>query len=361
MRIALVYDRINKFGGAEQVLLSLHRLYPEAPLYTAVYDPAGAPWAKVFPQVIPSFLQHLPWAKNHHELYPWLTPLAFESFNFNDFDVVISVTSAEAKAIITSPKTLHLCYCLTPTRYLWSHRKEYLSEPGLGRWLAPLQRRLQQNDLVYSRRPDTYVAISKTVQTRIKKYYGRESTVIYPPVETKKFHSVTVSQKGDYFLIVSRLVAYKRIDLAIRAFNRLKLPLVIVGQGRDKPRLRRLAGPTIQFTGWVSEAELIGYYQHCQALIMSQEEDFGITGVEAQAAGRPVISLARGGATETVIDNQTGILFKETTVDSLTGAVKQSEKRHWEPKLMIEQAKKFDQAVFLHKFKNLVEAQWQKY
>ncbi len=289
-------------------------------------------------------------------------PLAFESFNFTGFDVVISVTSAEAKAIITPPKTLHLCYCLPPTRYLWSHRKEYLSEPGLGFWLKPAQKYLQQNDLVYGQRPDEYIAISKTVQQRIKKYYKRDSRVIYPPVNVKNFEPRTSNLvPGDYFLIVSRLVAYKKIDLAIRAFNRLKLPLVIVGQGRDKPRLRRFAGPTIKFTGWVSAAELIGYYQHCQALIMPQEEDFGITSVEAQAAGRPVISLARGGATETVIDNQTGIFFKEATVDSLTGAVKQSEKRHWEPKLMIAQAKKFDQAVFLHKFKNLVEAQWQKY
>jgi len=301
-------------------------------------------------------------AKTHHELYPALMPLAFESFNFSGYDVVISVTSAEAKAIITPPKTLHLCYCLTPTRYLWSHRRAYLKEPGLGRWLKPLQRRLQQNDLVYAQRPDEYIAISKTVQRRIKKYYGRSSTVIYPPVDTKKFEPRTSNLVlGDYFLIVSRLVAYKRINLAIRAFNRLKLPLVIVGQGRDKARLRRLAGPTIKFAGWVSDDELIAYYQHCRALVMPQEEDFGITGVEAQAAGRPVICLARGGATETVVNNRTGIFFQEATVDSLTQAVKQFGVRRWESALMTAQAEKFDRKVFLNKFKNLVEVSWQKY
>lgn len=362
MRIALVYDRINKFGGAEQVLLGLHRLYPQAPLYTAVYQASGAPWAKVFPRVIPSFLQHWPWAKTHHELYPWLTAPAFEAFDFSGYDVVISVTSAEAKAIITRPQTRHICYCLTPTRYLWSHRKEYLAEPALGRWLKPLQRGLRQDDLVYSQRPDEYVAISKTVQKRIKKFYHRDSTIIYPPVDTRKFEVRSARYDvQDYFLIVSRLVSYKRIDLAIRAFNRLKLPLVIVGRGRDQSRLRRLAGPTIKFTGWVSDGELTGYYQHCRALIMPQEEDFGITGVEAQASGKPVICFARGGATETVVNNRTGIFFQTAAVDSLTQAVKQFGVRHWESALMTAQAHKFDQKVFLEKFKNLVEANWQKY
>lgn len=339
----MVYDRVNKWGGAEQVLLALHQIYPQAPLYTSVYDPHGAPWAKVFPQVIPSFLQYFPLAKNHHELYPWLTPLAFESFDFSGFDLVISVTSAEAKAIITRPETKHICYCLTPTRYLWSHQKEYLAEPGLGRWLKPLQRRLQQADLVYSQRPDEYIAISKTVQKRIKKYYKRSSKVIYPPVDTRKFK---IGEGKDYFLIVSRLVSYKKIDLAIKAFNRLKLPLIIVGGGRDEQRLRRLAGPTIKFTGWLSETGLIRLYQSCRALVMPQVEDFGIAAVEAQAAGRPVIAYGRGGATETVVAGKTGIFFEKPTVDSLAGAVKQFESRKWERKIMIDQAKKFDQEIF---------------
>ena len=349
MKVALVYDRVNKFGGAEQILIQLHRLWPEAPLYTAVYNPDKADWAKIFPKVIPSFLQRWPLAKNHHELYPALTPLAFESFDFSGYDLVISVTSAEAKAIITPPKTRHLCYCLTPTRYLWSHRQAYLAEPGLGRWLKPWQKQLQANDLVYAQRPDVYLAISKTVQARIKKYYKRDSTVIYPPVETQKF-SPPNFQPENYFLIVSRLVSYKKIDLAIKAFNRLKLPLVIVGQGREETRLKQLAGPLIKFTGWVDERQLVAYYQNCRALIMPQEEDFGISAVEAQAAGRPVIAFNRGGARETVLANRTGILFEKPTVDSLIGAVKQFDKLKWEPKLIMTQAKKFDQKVFLEKW-----------
>ncbi|MDP4030916.1 MAG: glycosyltransferase [Candidatus Beckwithbacteria bacterium] len=348
MTVALVYDRVNKFGGAEKILLALHQLWPKAPLFTAVYDPKGAPWAKVFPEVIPSFLQSFPWAKTHHELYPWLTPVAFESFDFKGYDLVVSVTSAEAKAIITRPETHHLCYCLTPTRYLWSHRQEYLQEPGLGSWLKPWQPYLRNNDLVYSQRPDTYIAISKTVQQRIKRYYRRDSTVIYPPVDTARFSRPRPRpRQPDYFLIVSRLVAYKQIDLAIQAFNRLKLPLVIIGQGRDRPRLERLAGPTISFTGWVSEVKLIAYLQNCQALIMPQEEDFGIAAVEVQAAGRPVIAFGRGGATETVINHQTGWLFPKMQVDSLIAAVKQFKARPFETKKLILQAKKFDTKIFM--------------
>ncbi len=351
MKVALVYDRINKFGGAEQVLLQLHRLYPQAPLYTAVYDPERALWAKVFPKVVPSFLQKWPLAKTHHELYPWLMPLVFESFDFSGYDLVISVTSAEAKAVITRPGTRHICYCLTPTRYLWSHQKEYLSEPGLGRWLKPAQAYLQKNDLVYAQRPDEYIAISRTVQKRIKKYYGRESVVIYPPVDTQKF--LPSSRLEDYFLLVSRLVAYKKIDLAIKAFNQLGRRLIIVGRGRDSRRLKSLAGPTISFTGWISDGQLADYYRNCQALIMPQEEDFGIVAVEAQAAGRPVIAYNRGGARETVVANQTGLFFNEATVDSLIQAVKQFESRAWESRLILAQAEKFEVRNFLKSWQTL--------
>lgn len=360
MKVALVYDRVNKFGGAEQVLLALHKIWPEAPLFTAVYNRKTAAWAERF-LVKPSWLQGWPGAKTHHEFYPWLTPLAFESFDFSGYDVVISVASAEAKAILTPPKTLHLNYCLTPTRYLWSHQKEYLAEPGLGRWLSPWQKRLQQNDLVYAQRPDEYIAISKTVQRRIKKYYQRDSSIIYPPVEMDKFHSDTVSQESDYFLIVSRLVAYKRIDLAIKAFNYIRRPIVIVGTGRDKARLKRLAGPTVKFAGWVSKEKLIDLYQHCRALVMPQEEDFGIAAVEAQAAGRPVIAWNQGGARETVQDQVTGILYAKNRVDSLTGAVKQFEERQFVPAVIIKHAKKFDESIFMINFKNKVEAEWQKH
>lgn len=357
MKLAFVYDRINKLGGAEKILLALHQAYPQAPFYTAVYNPGSAPWAKAL-KIKASFLNHFPLAKTHHEFYPWLTSLAFESFNFDQFDVVVSVTSAEAKAIITKPETLHLCYCLTPTRYLWSHRRQYTHDPVLGRFLRYWLPYLQQVDLINARRPDVYAAISKTVQTRIRQYYHRDSVVIYPPVNTVKF---SFQPAQDYFLLVSRLVSYKNIDLAIQAFNQLRQKLIIVGFGREESRLKQIAGPTIKFKGQVTDQELAKLYQHCQALIMPQEEDFGIVSLEAQASGKPVIALQSGGAVETIINHQTGILFKQPAVDSLVSAMKQFNSRSWNQAFIQAQAKKFATRIFVTNFTNLVEDQWQNH
>jgi glycosyltransferase involved in cell wall biosynthesis len=371
VKIAIVYDRINKFGGAERVLQTLHQLWPQAPLYTAVYNPQTAKWARVF-DLRSSFLQHFPLAKTHHELYPWLTSLAFESFNFDHYDVVISVTSAEAKAVITKPKTLHLCYCLTPTRYLWSHQHLYQQTPGLGIWnrlgrlvFSRTKNYLQQLDLIAAARPDVYLAISQTVKKRIKKYYHRHSTVIYPPVDTVKFSQrKNTSYKipaSKYFLVVSRLTPYKRIDLAIKACSRLKQNLIIVGSGREAKQLKKIAGPGIFFVGAVSDDDLLGLYQHCLALIMPQEEDFGLVAVEAQAAGKPVIAFDQGGARETVVPGQSGIFFNQPTVDSLSSAVKQFMSCSWNQRQIRAQAKKFDQAIFKKKIKSFVEDKWQQH
>jgi len=371
MKIALIYDRVNKFGGAERVLLALHQLWPQAPLYTAVYNPPTAPWAKTF-DVRPSFLQKFPLAKTHHELYPWLTPLAFESFKLDDYDVVISITSAEAKAVITQPSTLHICYCLTPTRYLWSHHQQYIDSPGLGAWsqlgrqvFKLTQNKLKQLDLHLASRPDKYLAISKTVQARIKKYYRRSSAVIYPPVDFAKFSQPSTIKyqlpATNYFLLVSRLNSYKQIGLAISAFNQLNQNLVIVGTGREQGRLKQLAGPFIHFTGSLKDDQLVKLYQRSQALIMPQLEDFGIVALEAQAAGKPVIALHAGGALETIISKQTGLFFKSSTVDSLIQAVKQFKSRSWDKQTIQAQAKKFDKKIFQQQFKNYLEKQWQKH
>lgn len=361
MKVALVYDRVNKFGGAEQVLKALHLLWPQAPLYTAVYNQKTSPWAKSF-KIKPSFLQSFPMAKTHHELYPMLTPIAFETFNFDRYDVVISITSAEAKAIITKPQTLHLSYCLTPTRYLWSHWHQYLNVPGLGflskigqvvfRQTSPY---LQKLDHLISKRPDQYLAISTTVQKRIKQYYQRDSSIIYPPVNTAHF---SFKPSKDYFLLVSRLVPYKKVDLAIKAFNRLGHKLVIVGSGRYQSSLKKIAKTNIEFRGQVSNSALIKLYQNCQALIMPQEEDFGIVAIEAQASGKPVIALKRGGVLDTIVPNQTGLLFNESTVDSLTQAVKQFSLCKWNHQLIQAHAQQFDLKYFLPKFKSYTEAQW---
>ncbi|MCJ7804277.1 glycosyltransferase [Patescibacteria group bacterium] len=352
MKVALVYDRVNKIGGAERVLEVLHEIWPEAPLYTAVYYPAGAPWAKKF-KVIPSFLNKFPLAKRHHEVYPWLTPLAFESFDFTDFDLVISITSAEAKGIITKPKTKHLCYCLTPTRYLWSGYHDYFFNKGL-RWLVqPIVDWLRGWDKIAAQRPDKYLAISQEVQRRIKKYYRRESIVVYPPVDKEKFYPAEKKQKGDYFLIVSRLVSYKKIDLAIKAFNQLKIPLKIIGEGNEKNRLKEMAKGNIEFLGELTDQELLSYYQNCRALIFPQNEDFGLVPLEAQACGKPVIAFAGGGALETIIEGKTGTFFKSQSVKALMEKVKSFKDKDYQPADCRKNAEKFDKEIFKKKFEQL--------
>ncbi len=364
MKIALVYDRVNKFGGAEQILLALNQIWPQAPLYTAVYNSQTALWAKQF-KVKTSFLQKLPLAKTHHELYPLFTPLAFESLDLNDFDIVISITSAEAKAIITKPKTLHLCYCLTPTRYLWSHKQEYLNSPGLGVW-SKLGKAvfkytlpyLKQLDYLTSKRPDQYLAISTNIQKRIKKYYHQNSKLIFPPVNTGDFRW---QPSKDYFLLVSRLVPYKKVDLAIKAFNQLNQKLVIVGSGREKRALQKLAKSNIEFKGQLDQKQLVKLYSEAKGLIMPQDEDFGIVAIEAQSSGKPVIALGRGGALDTVIDKKTGLFFDSPTVDSLLRAMKQFSLHKWDHQLIQNHAKLFDASIFKNKFKSLVEEKWQQH
>mgnify|MGYP001576611422 CR=1 FL=1 len=325
MKIALVYDRVNKWGGAERVLLALHEMFPDAPLYTSVYDKKRTPWARVFPKIYTSFLQKVPFAKSNHEFFGWLMPFIFENFNFDKYDLVISVTSEAAKGIITKPKTKHICYLLTPTRYLWSHYDLYFKNKFLRFISKPFINYLKIWDKVASQRPDKIIAISTEVKNRIKKYYGRDSEIIFPPVKShcKKY----LSENHAYYLIVSRLVHYKRVDLAIKAFNKLKLPLVIVGSGSQINNLKLIARNNIKFAGEVSEDELVKYYMGAKALIMPQEEDFGITSIEAQFFGVPVIAYNKGGSLDTVINNRTGIFFLKQEVDSIVSAVAQFNQR----------------------------------
>lgn len=294
-RVAIVYDRVNKWGGAERVLLALHEIFPDAPLYTSVYDSKNAPWAKVFPEVKSSFLQKFPFAKSNHEFLAPLMPRAFESFMLTDFDVVISVTSEAAKGVKTKPGTLHICYCLTPTRYLWSGYGEYFKDPFLRTISKPVIDYLKKWDKKVSKRPHKMVAISSEVQKRIKKYYGRNSSVVFPPVTIPGYGQSIMKYPKRYFLVVSRLdYGYKKVDLAVRAFNKLGFPLVIVGTGREEKKLKSMAKSNIRFVGKVSEKELAKHYSRAKALIMPQEEDFGIVAVEAQSMGVPVIAFKKG-------------------------------------------------------------------
>ncbi|MDO8621224.1 MAG: glycosyltransferase [Candidatus Levybacteria bacterium] len=367
MKTALVYDRVNKWGGAERVLLALHKLFPDAPLYTSVYDKKKAPWAKVF-DVRTSFLQNFPFA-TRHELYATLMPLAFESFSFDEYDLVISVTSEAAKGIIVKPGTLHICYCLTPTRYLWSAYDDYFKNPYFKFISKPIVSYLRTWDKIAAQRPDAYLAISKEVQGRIKKYYDRESEVVYPPLseafsslassvqlKTQELNAKILNAKRlPYFLIVSRLVPYKRIDLAISAFNKLKLPLKIVGIGSEEKRLKEMAGQTIEFLGYLTQEELVGYYRGCRALIFPGIEDFGLAILEAQSFGKPVIAFRGGGAIETIIDGKTGLFFDKQSVGSLTQAIKQFNNKTINPEDCINQAQKFNFEQFKKNFMKKVE------
>lgn len=356
MKIAFVYDWVNKFGGAERILLALREIWPDAPLFTSVYNPKTAPWAEIF-AVRPSFLQNFPRAKTHHEFYPWLQPLAFESFQFDDFEVVISITSSFAKGIITKPKTAHICYCLTPTRFLWSGYGEYFSSPLLRSLTIPVVAYLRLWDQVAGVRPDEYLAISQTVRRRIKKYYGRESFVIYPPVDIEKFQlpNFSSSVSNNYFLLVSRLERYKRVDLAIEAFNYLGLPLKIIGRGREERHLKRMARENIEFLGNLTDEELVGYYQGCQALIFPQEEDLGLVAIEAQACGKPVIAYRGGGALETVQEGITGEFFSPQTSMALAEKILSFQKEKFNPKRCRENAERFGKEIFKKKFKSFIE------
>ncbi|OGY17629.1 MAG: hypothetical protein A2784_03990 [Candidatus Chisholmbacteria bacterium RIFCSPHIGHO2_01_FULL_48_12] len=322
MKLALVYDRINKWGGAERLLTHLHHLWPQAPVYTGVYHPKRTPWARGW-DIRPSFVNRLPFASANHEWYFWLMPLAFETFNFDGFNTVFSICADFTKGIITNPKQTHISYILSPTRYLWLAPQEYRHWAKFP--LMPIVlNKLRLWDYLAAQRPDVLLTISQTVRRQIHKYYHRDATVIYPPTDTDFFKPKTENWQlttDNYFLIVSRLVPHKNIKLAITAFNQLQLPLKIVGTGRHGQRLRRLAGPTVEFIGELTDSQLLGYYQSCRGLIFPGEESFGLTMVEAQACGKPIIALNRGGAAE-IINHETGILFDSPTISNLVTAVK---------------------------------------
>jgi glycosyltransferase involved in cell wall biosynthesis len=357
MKVALVYDRINKWGGAEAVLLELHKLFPAAPLFTSVYDPKKAPWATVF-KVNPSFLQKLPLPKSSHELYPFLMGPAFESFSFDEFDVVISVTAEFGKAILTKPKTLHICYCLNPTGYLWSGYEQYFSQKGtlFKRLSKPIVSYLRWYDRLTSTRPDQYIAISKTVQNRIKKYYNQESTVIYPPTILGQLEN---TPRENFFLVVSRLVPNKRIDLVVKTFNVLGLPLKIVGTGSELEKLKAAAKANIEFLGFASHSDKWRLLSTAKALIIPGEEDFGLTAVEAQSVGTPVIAFKKGGITETVIDGKTGFFFLEQTAESLSETIARSSLEKINSSDCRKNAEKFSTIVFNRNFLATTRSLWE--
>jgi glycosyltransferase involved in cell wall biosynthesis len=344
MKLAIVFSWLNQYGGAERVLEVVHDMYPQAPIYTSVYLPSALPERYRAWDIRTSFMDRVPMARRKQQWFLPLYPLAFESFDLRGYDLVLSIPSGFAHGVLTTGRTRHICYCLTPARFLWNYHA-YIEREGMGRLgqalMAPALRDLRQWDLAAAARVDRFVAISRTVRERIAKHYRREADIIYPPVET---HLVGVDDApvGEYYLVASRLVPYKRIDLAVRAFTDLGLPLKVVGDGRDRQALQKLAGPSVEFLGFIrDDAEVRRLMAGCKAFVFPGEEDFGLTPVEALSAGRPVVAYAAGGALDTVQEGRTGVLFPEATPQSLAEAVRRLEGMSFDSALLRAEAEQF--------------------
>lgn len=357
-RIALVHDWLTTFGGAERCLILLHQLFPTAPIYTLVHDKRSTPPELDDANIIVSGLQKLPGATSNWQKFLPLMPSAIEQFDLRDFDLIISSSHAVAKGVLTTARQKHLCYCYTPMRYIWDLYHTYLNHTRL----SPLAERvfrysahyLRMWDLASSQRVDKFLAISDTVRDRIRHIYGREAPVVYPPVDTK-FFVPEAEARRDYYLVVSRFVAYKRVDLVIETFRHRDEQLLIVGDGPLFGRLRRQASRNVEFLGAVSDEELRILYQNCQALVFPSEEDFGLTPVECMACGRPVVALGYGGSAETVLDGRTGVLFPEQTPQALDAALDRMARMEFAAGLCRARAEQFDQQVFMSKLKAAAE------
>lgn len=364
MKLAIVHDYLNQYGGAEKVVETLYDVFPEAPIYTSIYIPENMPECFRRMDIRTSFMQKLPFLNKHFKKYLMLYPKAIKSFDLSRYDIILSSSSAFAKGAKIHPGTLHICYCYSPMRFVWNYESYIAKERfgGIVRKILPLFiARLRRWDLKINDNVDYFIAISKYIQDRIMRCYGCQSEVIYPPVNVKDFK---ISQEtSDYFLVVSRLNAYKRIDLAIKAFNQLGLPLKIVGDGPQRKFLEQLAGPNIKFLGKVPMDILIKKYSQCQAVIFPGDEDFGIVPVEAQACGRPVIAYAAGGALETIIEEVTGVFFKKPTVESLVEAVKKfgKIKSNFSSETIRENAFQFDEEIFKRKIKAFIEEKYSEF
>ena len=355
-KIAIVHDWLTNMGGAEKVIESFINIYPEAPIYTLMVNKGNLSEKFQDREIIPSFLQKKMSKKkpNHQKFLPFM-PMAFESFDLNEYDVILSSTSSCAKGVVTRPDTVHICYCHTPMRYAWEFYYEYTENIGglKKKLLKYAMNYIRLWDRVAADRVDYFIANSQYVANRIWKHYRRKSTVIYPPVNTEYY--TPEGEKEEIYLCLSRLVQYKKVDLAVEAFNRIGKKLVVIGGGEQLDYLKSIAKPNIIFLGRQPDEVVREYYRKCKAFIFPGEEDFGITPVEAQACGTPVIAYGKGGATETVIDGITGVFFKEQTEESLIDAVDRFEKISIDSGVCRENAEKFGIERFEHQMKNYVE------
>jgi glycosyltransferase involved in cell wall biosynthesis len=356
VKVALVHDWLNQRGGAESVLEALVALYPDAPVHTSIYAQEAMPKAYRRWDIRPTWMDRLPGIYERHQQYLPLYPVAFGRMNLSGYDLVISNKSGFCHGVRTGPKTPHICYCLTPTRFLWFY-DEYVAReqisPAVAYLLKPLIIALRQWDRWAARRVDYFVAISSEVQRRIKRVYKRDSVVIYPPVDTRRYAPSSIVD--GYCLVVSRLVPYKHVSLAVEACSMLGLPLLVAGEGRDRARLEGMAGSTVEFLGRVPDRDLPDLMARCRVFLFPGLEDFGIAPVEAQAAGRPVIAYRGGGALDTIVEGETGIFFDEQTPEALCDALRRLADMRFDPGVIRANAERFDVAHFVNDLTRFVE------
>jgi glycosyltransferase involved in cell wall biosynthesis len=364
-RVALVHDWLTGMRGGERCLEVLCELFPDAPLFTLLHVPGSVTPTIEQRRIVTSFVQRMPRAAARYRHYLPVFPLAISRFDLAGYDLVVSMSHCVAKGVRVAPGAVHLCYCFSPMRYVWDLSSDYFG-PGhglaartLGPPLAAALRHWDRKTAGVHR----FVAISRHIADRIQRAYDRAADVIYPPVDVQRFE--IADRADDYYLVVGALVPYKRIDLAVAAANRLGRRLVVVGTGPEEARLRALAGPTVRFLGWCSDAEIARLYARCRALIFPAVEDFGITPLEAAAAGRPTIALARGGALETMVgldapEPPTAVFFEEQSVDALVAAMTRFEAvaDRFDAKALRARAESFDRPVFKQKLADYIAARW---
>jgi glycosyltransferase involved in cell wall biosynthesis len=358
LKIALIHDWLVSMRGGEKVLEVFCQLFPSAPLYTLVHRPGTVTPIIEQREIHTSMIQNLPLGTKYYQRYLPLFPTAIERFDVKDYDVILSTSHAVAKGVRSSSRALHICYCFTPMRYIWDQYEQYFGN-GRASWLTRTAMRMSLGylrawDVRSSDRVNYFIADSRTVQERIKRIYGRDSDVIYPPVDVKRFSATGIDD--GFYLIVSALVPYKRIDLAVEAFNRNGERLVIIGTGSEEQQLKAMAKKNIEFLGWQSDEEVKKHYERCRALIFPGEEDFGIVPVEAMACGKPVIAYAKGGATETVMDRETGVYFHERTPDDLNRALTTLKQLRLDPEKIRTHALQFGKENFVRSVQTYIES-----
>jgi glycosyltransferase involved in cell wall biosynthesis len=360
-RVAIVHDWLNQIGGAESVLEVLVEMFPAAPVYATIYWRDGMPRRYQEWDIRPTWLDRAPGVYRRHQAYLALYPLAVRSMDLSGYDLIVSNKSGFCHGVRTGRNQLHIDYCLTPTRYVWDFAT-YINREGLScvarATMWPLIRWLRRWDRRAADGVDHFVAISREVRTRIARHYGRASVVIHPPVHVERYRPAD-EPPDDFFLVVSRLIPYKRVDLAVRACTELRRPLIVVGEGRDRPALEKIAGPTVQFKGRLADHEVADLLAHCGAFVFPGNEDFGIAPVEAQAAGRPVIAYAAGGALDTVEDGETGLLFDQQTPEALIDAMRRFDSVQFDSAHIHRQAQRFGVERFKRELGSFIATCWE--